>query len=207
MTVRSSFAPIQAYAWVLLLVRSLLALGLGIVVLVTGELRPGIANVIAIYWLLGSLLTLRWARAHPGVREQRIAYAAAVAGIIASFAIFARGYLKDLLSEELMLGLLGLFSITVGMLRASGVFRESVSQAIRRSRPEAVVLGALEIALGFVLIFSVELRPIVVPIVGIWGLVGGSIMLSDAIRAYRVLRRPPGSADPVAGTPGAGPGV
>ena len=73
----------------------------------------------------------------------------------------------------------------------SGVFRESVTQQVRRSRPESMVLGALEVGLGFVLIFSLELRPIAVPMVGIWGLVGGAIMLSDAVRAFRVLRRAP----------------
>ena len=90
-----------------------------------------------------------------------------------------------------MLGLLGMFSITIGMLRVSGVFRESVTQSIRRSRPQAIVLGGARGRPGFVLIFSLELRPIAVPIVGIWGLVGGSIMLSDAIRAFRVMRRVP----------------
>jgi hypothetical protein len=189
MTAAAGFTRIRTYAWVLLFVRSILALGLGIAVLATGEIRPAMVNVIAIYWLLGALLTLRWARAHPGTRGERLAYAASIAGIIASLILFAREYVRDVLAEERMLGLLGLFSITIGMLRVFGVFRESVSQSIRRSRPQAIALGALEVALGFVLIFSAELRPIAVPIIGIWGLVGGSIMLSDAIRAFRVMRR------------------
>ena len=191
MTAGTGFTRIRTYAWVLLLVRSLLALGLGIAVLATGEIRPAMVNVIAFYWLLGALLTLRWARAHPGERGQRLAYAASIAGMIAALVIFAREYLRDLLAEERMLGLLGMFSITIGMLRVSGVFRESVTQSIRRSRPQAMALGGLEVALGFVLIFSLELRPIAVPIIGIWGLVGGSIMLSDAIRAFRIMRRGP----------------
>lgn len=193
MTASVRLTRIRTYAWVLLLVRALLALGLGVAVVATGEIRPAMVNVIAIYWLLGALLTLRWARAHPGTRGQGLAYAASIAGIVASLVIFAREYLREVLAEERMLGLLGMFSITIGILRVSGVFRESVTQSIRRSRPQAVVLGALEVALGFVLIFSLELRSIVVPIIGIWGLVGGSIMLFDAIRAFRVVRRTPAS--------------
>ena len=200
MTASVGFTRIRTYAWVLLLARALLALGLGIAVLATVEIRPAMVNVIAIYWLLGALLTLRWARAHPGTRGQRLAYAASIAGIIASIVIFAREYLRELLAEERMLGLLGMFSVTIGILRVSGVFRESVTQSIRRSRPQAIALGALEVALGFVLIFSLELRPIAVPIVGIWGLVGGSIMLSDAIRAFRIMRRAP-APDPAVITP------
>ena len=182
MTATTGFTAIRTYAWILLLIRALLALGLGIVVLASGQIQSGMVNVIAIYWLLGALLTMRWARAHPGTREQ---------GLAAAAIILARGYLRDLLDEERMLALVGAFSVAIGALRVSGVFRESVSQAVRRSRPEAIVLGILEMGLGFVLIFSVELRPIAVPMVGIWGLVGGSIMLADAIRAYRALRRAP----------------
>lgn len=191
MKASSGFTPIRAYAWVLLLVRAFLALGLGIVVLVSGRVQAGMVNVIAVYWLLGALLTLRWARAHPGVPGERLAYGAAVAGIIAVLAVFARGYLADVLDEQRMLGLLGAFSVAVGLMRVTGIFRESVSQDLRRSRREAVILGVLEIALGAVLIFSTELRQVVVPIVAAWGVVGGSIMLSDSIRAYRVLHRAP----------------
>ena len=187
----SGFTPIRTYAWVLLLLRALLAVTLGIVVLVSGQVQPGMVNVIAVYWLLGALLTLRWARVHAGAPGERLAYGASVAGIVAAIAIFARGYLADILDEQRMLGLLGAFSVAVGLMRISGIYRESVSQDIRRSRPEAVILGILEIALGAVLIFDKELRQVVVPIVGTWGLVGGSIMLTDSIRAYRVLRRAP----------------
>ena len=187
----SGFTPLRAYAWVLLLVRAFLALGLGVVVLVSGRVQAGMVNIIAVYWLLGALLTLRWARAHPGVPGEGLAYGAAVGGIVAALAVFARGYLADVLDEQRTLALLGTFSVAVGLMRISGVFRESVSQDLRRSRREAVILGIMEIALGAVLIFSTELRQVVVPIVAAWGLVGGSIMLSDSIRAYRVLRRGP----------------
>jgi len=188
---------ILAYAWLILLVRALLALGLGIVVLLTGELRPGIANVIAIYWLLGSLLTLRWARSHRSVPGERLAYAAGIAGLVASGAVIARDVLRGFLGPSLLLALLGLFCVVVGSLRVSGIFRESVSQEIRRSRREGIALGGLEIMLGIALIMSEQVRPIVVPMIGIWGLVGGTIMLADAVRARRMIvaRRTPVARD------------
>jgi hypothetical protein len=161
-------------------------------------------NVIAIYWFLGALLTLRWAWVHPDTPGRAVAFAASIAGIIASAVITSRGVLSDLLSDQAMLALVGAFSIAIGLLRVSGVFRESVSQAVRRSRPEVMVLGGLEIALGIVLVLSVEMRPVVVPMLGIWGLVGGSIMLADAIRAWRVLHRPPVESV-VQGSPEVGP--
>lgn len=205
MTVTSpAFTPVRRFAWSVLLLRALLALGLGIVTLVTNEIRPGIANVIGIYWFLGALLTLRWARAHRGEPGEFPAYGASVAGFSAAVLVLSRGLINGVLEEKLMLALFGTFSILVGILRASGIFRESVTQAVRRSRPEAIVLGLLEVALGMVLIFSTELRAVVVPIVGIWGLVGGSIMLADAIRAWRVLHRPPAATTTTIG-PEVGP--
>ena len=184
---------ILAYTWLILVVRALLALGLGIVVLLTGELRPGIANVIAIYGLLGSLLTLRWASSHRSVRGERLAYSAGIAGLVASGAVIARDVLRGFLGLSLLLAMLGLFCVVVGSLRVSGTFRESVTQEIRRSRREGIALGGLEIMLGIALIMSDVMRPIVVPMIGIWGLVGGTIMLADAVRARRMIaaRRTP----------------
>ena len=182
--------PIRTYAWIILLIRAVLALALGIIVVVTGELRPGLANVIGVYWFLGGLLTLRWARAHRGIRGEFVAYGAALAAFSAAFAVFARSVIAGVVREEVVLAFLGIFSIIIGLLRASGLFRESVTEAIRRSRPETMLLGILEIALGFVLIFGEDVRPWVVPIVGTWGIVGGTIMLRDAIRAWRVFHRP-----------------
>ena len=176
------FTPIRRYAWVILLIRAILALTLGIIVVATGELRPGLANVIGLYWLLGALLTLRWARAHRGARGERVAYGAAFAAVRRAFK-----------RVEMMLAFIGMFSIVVGLLRMSGMFRESVTEDIRRSRPEATILGILEILLGFGLIFGEVARPLVVPILGVWGIAGGTIMLRDAIRAWRVLQ--PGAFD------------
>jgi len=182
-----AFTPIRRYAWVILLVRAILALTLGIIVVVTGEFRPGLANVIGLYWLLGALLTLRWARAHRGARGERVAYGAALAGFAAALAVFARGVITNAVRVEMMLAFIGLFSIVVGLLRMSGMFRESVTEDIRRSRPETRILGILEILLGFGLIFGEVARSLVVPILGVWGIAGGTIMLRDAIRAWRVL--------------------
>jgi len=198
-----AFTPIRRYAWVILLIRAMLALALGIVVVATREFRPGLANVIAVYWLLGGLLTLRWARAHRHERGERVGYGAALAAFAAAFAVFARGLIKGAVQEDLMLAFVGMFSVVIGLLRVSGMFRESVTEEIRRSRPEAMVLGILEIALGIVLIFGSQGRPIIVPVLGIWGIVGGAIMLADAIRAWRVFHRAPAASTSSAAPPGA----
>lgn len=72
-----------AEMWVALL-RALVALALGDAVLVAGRDRETLANFIAVYWLLGSVLTLRWVLAHRGRPGSRPASAAALVGIVAA---------------------------------------------------------------------------------------------------------------------------
>ncbi len=175
------------YVWLILLARATLALILGLVVLATGQFRPGMANIIAIYWLLGAAMTLRWATLHRGVRGYRIAFGAGVVAVLASLAVLARDVLRGALADDIAFMLVGAMSLMVGMLRASGIFRESVAEDVRRARPEAVALGGLEVALGLVLVIK-DLRGFAIPMVGIWGLVAGTVMARDAFRARQATR-------------------
>src|SRR4029453_1408848 len=104
---------------VILLIRAVLALALVVIVVVTGELRPGLANVIGVYWFLGGLLTLRWPRAHRGIRGEFAPYGAALAACSAALAVFARSVIAGVVREEVVLTFLGIFSIIIGLLRAS----------------------------------------------------------------------------------------
>jgi hypothetical protein len=175
------------HAWLILLARATLALTLGLIVLATGQFRPGMANIIAVYWVLGAVMTMRWAVLHRGARGYRVAMAAGVVATLASVAVLARDILRTALADEVALALVGAMSLMVGMLRASGIFRESVAQDVRRARPQAVALGGLEVALGLVLVFP-DLRSFAIPMVGIWGLVGGTVMAWDGFRARGALQ-------------------
>lgn len=83
--------------WVTLL-RGLVALVLGVSVLLTAKTHRAVANYIAIYWLLGSVVTLRWALAQRGRRGGRPASMAALAGIAAGVVVLLRFLLADVLS-------------------------------------------------------------------------------------------------------------
>lgn len=184
---RAATSGFTRYAWFILLARASLALILGLVVLATGQFRPGMANIIAVYWLLGAVMTLRWATMHRGVRGYRIALAAGVVAVLASVAVLARDVLRGALADDIAWVLVGAMSLMVGMLRASGIFRESIAEDMRRARPEAVALGGLEIALGLVLVIK-DLRGFAIPMVGIWGLIAGTVMARDAFRARQAAR-------------------
>jgi uncharacterized membrane protein HdeD (DUF308 family) len=183
----------SARLWGIMLARAVVALLLGLSVLLAEKTRPALGNFIGIYWLLGSLLTLRWVARHRGERGTRLARAAAVMGILAGVLVLARSALEDVLSASLVLTLLGLTAILTGLLRLSGSFRDHVVDG-RPRLPHRVALGVLELALGVLLVLAHRAtRPVAIA-AGLWAIVGGTIMLVDAL-ALRRMAHPLGRAE------------
>jgi uncharacterized membrane protein HdeD (DUF308 family) len=114
-------------------------------------------------------------------------------GILAGVLVLARSALEDVLSASLVLTLLGLTAILTGLLRLSGSFRDHVVDG-RPRLPHRVALGVLELALGVVLVLAHRAtRPVAIA-AGLWAIVGGTIMLVDAL-ALRRMAHPLGRAE------------
>lgn len=193
MTEDAGRAAPSARLWGIMLARAVVALLLGLSVLLAEKTRPALGNFIGIYWLLGSLLTLRWVARHRRERGTRLARAAAVMGILAGVLVLARSALEDVLSASLVLTLLGLTAILTGLLRLSGSFRDHVVDG-RPRLPHRVALGVLELALGVLLVLAHRAtRPVAIA-AGLWAIVGGTIMLVDAL-ALRRMAHPLGRAE------------
>jgi uncharacterized membrane protein HdeD (DUF308 family) len=176
-----------------MLARAAVALLLGLSVLLADKTRPALGNFIGIYWLIGSLLTLRWVATHRGERGSALVWAAAATGVVAGLLVLARFMLEHVLSANLVLSLLGLTAILTGLLRLSGTFRDHVVDG-RPRLPHRVALGVLELALGVLLLLAgAATRPVAIA-AGLWALVGGTIMLVDAL-ALRRMGRPLGQAE------------
>jgi len=172
-------------AWWLHLLRGVVALLLGASVLAAGRAQPFLVNFIAIYWLIGSLLTIRWALASRGRPGRRLAAAAALAGVLAAVVVLLRFPLSGAVSRELTLHLLGAAAILTGLLRLAGAFRDDAVTTDRPRLSHRTLIGGLEIALGIVLVLADEVtRPIAV-LAGLWGLVGGTLLLVDALALRR----------------------
>lgn len=169
--------------WVTLL-RALAALALGILVLVGAQTRPALANFIATYWLLGSVLTLRWVLANRGRPGSRAAFVAALVGIAAGVLVLLRFVLRDVISTDAVLGLLGVAAILTGILRLSGAFHDDPVGEHPRLRYR-VVLAILAITLGAVLILAPGLTRPATIVVGLWGLVTGTILFQEALTMQR----------------------
>jgi uncharacterized membrane protein HdeD (DUF308 family) len=184
---RAAAAAPPARLWLIMLARSVVALLLGLAVLASPKSRPALANFIGVYWLIGSLLTLRWVWRHRSVRGNRLASVAAVAGVVAGVLVLLRFLLEDLLSIGVVLTLLGVTAILTGLLRLSGTFRDHVVDGRPRLQ-QRVALGVVELALGVLLVLARgPTRPVAFA-AALWAVVGGTIMLVDALALRRMGR-------------------
>lgn len=179
--------------WWIMLARAVVAFLLGLAVLLSEKTRPALGNFIGVYWLLGSVLTLRWLSSHRRQPGNRLVWAAAIIGVVAGLLVLLRFALEDVLSTSLVLTLLGLTAILTGLLRLSGTFRDHVVDG-RPRLPHRLALGVLELALGVLLLLARSAtRPVAIA-AGLWAVVGGTIMLVDAL-ILRRMGRPLGQAE------------
>ena len=176
-----------ARLWWITLVRACVALWLGVAVLVSGRTRPALANFIAVYWLAGSLLTLRWVLANRRRAGNRLVAVAALVGTAAGMLVLLRAVLRDYVPVKVLLVVLGATAIATGVLRLSGHFRDDQGAERPRS-PHRTALGVLEIALGAVLVLADSVTRGVAIAAGLWGLVGGTILLASALELRRAGR-------------------
>jgi uncharacterized membrane protein HdeD (DUF308 family) len=114
---------------------------------------------------------------------------AALVGIVAGVLVLLRFLLRDAVSADAVLALLGVAAVLTGVLRLSGAFHDDQVAADRPRLPHRVALGVLELAMGAVLLLAHDLTRPVAIVAGLWGLAGGTILLLDAL-ALRRMHRP-----------------
>jgi len=158
-----------------------LALGLGFVL---GDARrPVLGNLLAVFWLTGALLTLRWVRQNPGRPRSTTATVAGVAGVVAAVVGLARSLIEGLVSLNAALASLGVASIAVGTLRLLGGFRDE--DIVGRMTTRRLTLGLSEVAIGVTWILVDDVTRTTRIAVGLWALVGGLVMLTDELGLRR----------------------
>jgi uncharacterized membrane protein HdeD (DUF308 family) len=160
-------------------VRGLAALAVAVIVLITRQTRPALVNMIAIYWLVGSVLTLRWAftRASAG---KIWAIAAGVLGFAAGALVLLRFAVHSAVPIPVARVVLGSAAVATGVLRVTGAFRDPETMDGRVSLPRRAPLGILEIALGALLLAQLSsTRPVAI-VAGVWGFAAGIVLLAEA---------------------------
>lgn len=165
-------------------IRGLLAMSLGIVLFFQPDkTRPMLANFMGMFWLASGIISLRWGAS--GERAKRLAVLAGVIGILTGLAMLTRGMTNAYIREDVLFSLLGVVILLTGALHAFGGF--GVGEGRHREWSiTSFLLGLFEIVLGLMLIIEPYGRSFVFYlVVSIWALVGGFILIADALRMFR----------------------
>jgi len=174
--------------WWISLLRGCLALLLGIGALITGASQPMLVNYIGVYWLLGGILTTRWAL---GVRWRtgaRLGLAAGVLGIGTGLVLLTRHTLDDVVNVEVLISIVALTTVATGCLRLLGAF-EVEEHTGHRWTIGGVIPGSVEVCLGAMLFFARDAQASTVRLtIGVWGLVAGTLLLLQGVRMLHIRR-------------------
>ena len=169
------------------LIRGILALGLGAALLLQPEKSlPMLANFMGIYWLVSGVMSLRWGGS--GRRVRPLALALGIIGVLAGLAMLARWFALGEGWEAVFASVLGGIIALTGILHIYESLRTTRDAGASRVRSwTGVLLGAFEVVLGVLLLFSpLERRgPVFFGVVTAWALLGGAILLLDAVRLRR----------------------
>jgi uncharacterized membrane protein HdeD (DUF308 family) len=174
--------------WWVFLLRGIAGLLLGISVVLGSENTEKLASFIAAYWLIGALLTIRWVLANRWRPGSRLGLAAALTGIVAASFVLVRTLLERTVSVRFTLVTLGVAAALTGVLRLFGAIHDDDESVSVRWRWKRVTLGSLEVALGVLLVFLEDFTPLLIVVVGVWGVVGGAVLLLDALKLRQLGR-------------------
>jgi uncharacterized membrane protein HdeD (DUF308 family) len=174
--------PAIARYWWLTVLRGLVALTLALAIAVAGRSTARLVTFLALFWITGGLITLRFAlaiRPRPGFR---LGLAAGFAAVVGAVLLLLRDRLSGLIDSDVLIGLVGISAVLTGLLRILGGFAAE-ERLGRRWTLGGIVLGALEVALGALLFLTRQVDPrLLAPIAVAWGLVGGILLLAQGIR-------------------------
>lgn len=173
--------PIQFW---ICLIRGIFAILLGLILLLQPEKTlPWLANFMGAYWLTSGVISLRFGSS--GRRSSRMAILAGIIGILAGVITLARKLFQSQVATEFVLFLLGIIILLTGMLHALGGFRKRADME-REWTWTSFLLGIFEFILGLTLIITpLENGPVVYYSASTWALLGGFILIGDAIYARR----------------------
>lgn len=180
--------PAIARYWWLTAGRGLVALALALAITVAGRTTGRLITFLALFWMTGGLITLRFAlaiRPRPGFR---LGLAAAIAAVVGAVLVLLRDRLSGVVDPDVFVGLLGISAVLTGLLRILGGFAAE-ERVGRRWTLGGIALGTLEFALGALLLVTSEVDPdLLVPIGAAWAAVSGILLLAQGLRLRRFAR-------------------
>lgn len=181
------------------LIRGMLAITLGVALIFwPDKARPILTNFMGMFWLVSGIVSLRWG-VH-GERARGLSLLAGAAGFLAGIGMLSRRFTQGMVGEDVLLSVIGLIILLTGLMHIFGGFRTGpeVSHLFSENRKwswTAFLLGVFEMVLGLLLVVEPLGRgPLVYFAASFWALVGGAILLGDAVRLRRIRQRRGASA-------------
>jgi len=171
----------MAVVWITL-VRGAMAIVLGLALALERDRAPGaLANFMGVYWILNGVVTLQWGlMAEP---RRRLPLAAGAIGVVTGAVVLLLN-----VGTTYLLSFLGLVIALTGVAHLLGGF-EFADVSGRGWRP-GVPLGILEVGLGATLILtSGEGGSLSTWLASAWALLGGTVLVFDALLIRRNLSR------------------
>jgi uncharacterized membrane protein HdeD (DUF308 family) len=170
--------------WWIGVLRGAIALLLGLSALLASNAPERLATFLALYWLVGGVVTLRLAWAVRPSLGFRLAAVAGVVAITAALLVVLREFLAGAISPVKTINILGLAALAMGTLRIVGGF-EIERRTGHRWSIGGLILGGLEVGTGLLLIATDTVSQGVMITVGVWALASGTLLIAEAVRARR----------------------
>jgi uncharacterized membrane protein HdeD (DUF308 family) len=176
---------LKALFWVTL-IRGAWSIMLGLaLILPISRIEASLLNFMAIYWLFSSVVTIRGSLS--GAQVRRVSLATGIVGAITGAIVLGHQLLDGRFGQATMLSILG------AVICITGVFHVAYGllgiEQTRRSWG-AIALGAFEIVLGLLVVIAPYSRgTAVIAAASSWAVLGGSILILDALRIRREVRR------------------
>jgi uncharacterized membrane protein HdeD (DUF308 family) len=163
--------------------RGVMAIALGLALALHHDRAPAaLANFMGVYWILNGIVMVRAGMAVEG-RRRRVALVAGLIGVVTG----AVALLFNV-DTTFLLSILGVVIALTGIVHLKGGF-ELAEMSGRRWRP-GVPLGILEIGLGATLVLTSGVGgSLSTWLASAWALLGGIVLVSDALLVRRRLIR------------------
>jgi uncharacterized membrane protein HdeD (DUF308 family) len=160
-------------------IRGVMAIGLGLGLAFSGDRAPAaLVTFMGVYWMLNGLVTFQWGLLVEGPRRWVPLTAGAIGVITGAVVLLVNG------ETTFLLAILGVVIVLTGVVHLLGGF-ELADVSGRRWRP-GVPLGILEVGLGATLVLtSGQSGSLSTWLASAWALLGGVVLLSDALLIRR----------------------
>ncbi len=185
--------------WITLM-RGMLAVTLGVALIFwPDKARPMLVNFMGMFWLVSGIVSLRWG-VH-GERARGLSLLAGAIAVLAGLGMLSRRFTTGMVGEDILLSVVGLIILLTGLMHIFGGFRtgpvETHLLSQNRTRMwsrawswTAFLLGLFEMVLGLMLVIEPMGRgPVIYLAASVWALLGGVILLGEAVRLRRIRQR------------------